>query len=113
VALLNGGRTGRSVINRAYYAAFYAVLALMAQAGEKPRKHSQAIGLFDKLFIKTGKMPKTSSREIHQLFRLRKINDYESLATIEETEAKAAVQNADSFVKAVKDYVLNNPPSDS
>jgi hypothetical protein len=44
----------RPSVNRAYYAMFYAVLALLAQGKQENSKHSGAIALFDKDFVKLG-----------------------------------------------------------
>jgi uncharacterized protein (UPF0332 family) len=41
--LLDGDRSPRSIINRSYYAMFYAVLALLQKIGRVPHKHSGAI----------------------------------------------------------------------
>ena len=43
-----------SIVNRAYYAMFYAALALLATIGEETSKHSGVMALFDRHFIKTG-----------------------------------------------------------
>ena len=37
--LLSAGHGARTAVNRAYYAAFYAVLALLQTIGKTPRKH--------------------------------------------------------------------------
>jgi uncharacterized protein (UPF0332 family) len=52
----------RSSVNRSYYAMFYAVLALLAARGEETSKHSGAIALFDRAFVKSGVFPKEFSR---------------------------------------------------
>ena len=44
----------RSAISRAYYAMFYAVLALLANQTSKTSKHSGVISKFDRDFVKTG-----------------------------------------------------------
>ena len=41
----------RDSINRSYYAAFYAVLALLCMHGLGTSKHSGAIALFDREFV--------------------------------------------------------------
>jgi uncharacterized protein (UPF0332 family) len=51
--LLSAGRGARTAVNRAYYAAFYVVLALLQTIGKTPRKHKGALALFDTEFIKT------------------------------------------------------------
>ena len=54
----------RSIINRAYYSLFYALLSLFIKTGlhMKTSKHSGVISLFDKEFIKTGKIDKQYSK---------------------------------------------------
>ncbi len=42
----------RSAVNRAYYAMFYAVPALLATRKRETSKHGGAISLFDKEFVK-------------------------------------------------------------
>ena len=41
----------RPSVNRAYYAMFYAVLALLAKGKRETSKHSGVIALFDKDFV--------------------------------------------------------------
>jgi uncharacterized protein (UPF0332 family) len=42
----------RPSLNRAYYAMFYAVLALLAQGKKETSKHSGAIALFNRDYVK-------------------------------------------------------------
>ena len=69
--LLSARRGARTVVNRAYYAAFYAVLALLQTTGRTPRKHKGVLGLFDSEFVKPGLLAKEESRAFHQLFNAR------------------------------------------
>jgi uncharacterized protein (UPF0332 family) len=48
----------RGTINRAYYAMFYAVLALAASEGVAISKHTHAISFLDKEFVRKGVFPK-------------------------------------------------------
>lgn len=57
--LLDSNRSPRSIINRSYYAMFYAVLALLQKIGKVPRKHSGVISLFDTEFVLKGFFPKS------------------------------------------------------
>lgn len=52
--LLKEGMSLRSVMNRLYYAMFYAVLALLQEKELGTSKHYGAISLFDREFIKSG-----------------------------------------------------------
>ena len=58
----------RSAVNRAYYAMFYAVLALMASRLSETSRHSGAISLFDQWYVKPGLMPTDFSRWLHEAF---------------------------------------------
>ena len=66
--LLSAKRGARTVVNRAYYAAFYAVLALLQTTGRTPRKHKGVLALFDSEFVKPGLLSKDESQALHQLF---------------------------------------------
>ena len=73
--LLAMGRGYRTIVNRAYYAAFYAALALLQTIGQSPRKHSGVLSLFDREFVKFGIFAKEYSRHFHQLFDMRQEDD--------------------------------------
>ncbi len=74
--LLAAGMSLRSVMNRIYYAMFYAVLALLQEKEAGTSKHSGAISLFDREFIKTGIFDKELSKALHRAFELRQKGDY-------------------------------------
>jgi uncharacterized protein (UPF0332 family) len=57
-------RLVRPAATRACYAMFYAILALLATKKRETSKHSGAISLFDKEFVKAGLFSKESSRWI-------------------------------------------------
>jgi uncharacterized protein (UPF0332 family) len=65
--LLSAGRGARTAVNRAYYAAFYAVLALLQTVGKTPRKHRGVLTLFNTQFVRTGLLPKMLSEELANL----------------------------------------------
>jgi uncharacterized protein (UPF0332 family) len=56
--LFDSGGSLRSVINRSYYAMFYAILALIAAKGAGSSKHSGAISIFDREYVKKIFSPK-------------------------------------------------------
>jgi len=103
--LLSGNRGARTVVNRAYYAAFYSVLALLQTIGEIPRKHQGAIAAFDRLFVKTNRLPVQCTKYLHRLFEMRLEDDYERVEPIPITEAIAALDMAEQFVKEVRGYL--------
>lgn len=66
-----------SAINRLYYGAFYAVLALLAKMNARTSTHSGAKSEFYRLFIKTGKIDRKYGELYTDLFSKRQEGDYE------------------------------------
>ena len=92
----------RPSVNRAYYAMFYSVLALLALGKKETSKHSGAIALFDREFVKQGVFKKDYSRWLHDAFDLRQRSDYAAEYQASEQEAEKTLKNAESFVDEVK-----------
>jgi len=102
--LLEGGGSPESVINRAYYAMFYAVLALLTRIGKGAAKHSGVIALFDRHFVKSGLFPKQMSKAIHRAFELRQLGDYREFISLDREQAEGLLRLAESFVREVEKY---------
>ncbi len=101
--LSSSGKTQGSV-NRAYYAMFYSVLALLQDIGKVPRKHSGAISLFDLEFVKTGIFAKELSSHLHKAFELRQVSDYHVFKTVDYKTAEDLITHSRNFVSSVSDY---------
>ncbi|MFB3816113.1 MAG: HEPN domain-containing protein, partial [Candidatus Methylomirabilales bacterium] len=69
--LLDGGKSPRSVINRAYYAMFYAALALLVYEPYASSKHSGVVGYFNRRFIRGGVFPVEHGRAFNRAFEVR------------------------------------------
>jgi uncharacterized protein (UPF0332 family) len=68
-----------STINRLYYAAYYAVMALLLDSDLNPTTHNGAKSNFSEFFIKTGKIPMELGKIYSQLFTWRQKGDYDDL----------------------------------
>ena len=106
--LLNANRSNRTIVNRAYYAAFYAARALLQTIGQTPRKHSGVMSLFDKEFVHSGHFDRECSKAFHRLFRLRQKDDYELLESVPREEAVEALSLSKTFVREVWKYLTAN-----
>ena len=104
--LLDGGRSTQSVVNRAYYAMFYAALALLQKIGKVPSKHTGVISIFDVEFVAKGIFEKELSRSFHRAFELRQVSDYKSYESISNEKAKETLDKATVFVRAVNEYLV-------
>lgn len=63
--------------NRLYYAAYYAVSALLIAYGLQVRTHNGIIQMFGLIFIKTKVLDRKMGTVYNQLFSLRLTGDYE------------------------------------
>lgn len=99
--------SSRSIVNRAYYAMFYAVLALFLKTGVniQTSKHGGIISIFDREFIKTGKIDKRYSKILHDAFDDRQEGDYKEMAEIPFEKAAEYVKLAREFIGVIKDFV--------
>jgi uncharacterized protein (UPF0332 family) len=88
----------RTVVNRAYYAMFYAVLALLALRQQETSKLAGAISLFDREFVLPGVFPKELSSSLHHAFRQRLAVDYAIPRLVQVDEAQQLFDAAHTFV---------------
>lgn len=103
--LLVGNRSPLSIINRSYYAMFYAALALLQDAGKVPTKHSGVIGLFDTEFVLKGVFPKELSRDFHRAFEMRQKSDYRASEPATSERAAELLTRAERFVSALIEHL--------
>lgn len=101
----NGSHLG--VVNRAYYAMFYAVLALLQDRPTVPSKHSGVITLFDVDFVKQGIFPKEFSKNLHRAFDVRQESDYKAVTMVDESLADEVLVQAETFVQAIQAYLFS------
>lgn len=104
VRMLESGFSPRSIVNRAYYAMFYAVLTLFIHSDtpHKTSKHSGIIGIFNREFIHAGKLDARFSQMLYAVFDQRMESDYRDFSKVSEEDAPNAVLAAQEFVTAIK-----------
>ena len=95
----------RGAQNRAYYAMFYAVHALLATRQLGSSKHSGVLGLFDLEFVKPGLLPVALSRSLRLAFNRRQSWDYGEMEEIDPEEITEMVVEAKLFVQAIEEFL--------
>ena len=93
--------------SHAYYAAFYAMEAILLTKELSFSKHGSVIGAFNQHFVKTGTFPKEFSKWIARLFRERQTGDYGSGLSIGEQDAREDIQIAERIVEAITKYLFH------
>ena len=104
--LLREGMSMRAVMNRLYYAMFYAVLALLQEKEMGTSKHAGAISLFDREFIKTGIFDNELSKTLHRAFELRQKGDYMEQAEVTKNDIDEMLPKTKAFINKVKGHLL-------
>lgn len=94
-----------TVANRAYYAMFHAMRAVMALDGEDRKKHSGVVAYFQENYIKSEIFDKDYSYAIKNAFLIRQESDYEDFYVVSKSEAVEQLENAKKFVTAIDKYI--------
>src|ERR671918_1003658 len=75
---------------------------LLALEGTESRKHSGVISLFNRHFVKTGKVDKRLGVIVKDTRRSREMADYTELAEFSREDAEAQIGDAEAFVADVE-----------
>lgn len=102
---LSAAGSFKSGNNRAYYAIFHAMRAILALEEVDFKKHSGVIQFFQREYIKTGIFDKSYSKIIVSASEIRNASDYDDfyLASKEETEEQ--IDGAEKFCRAVEEHL--------
>jgi uncharacterized protein (UPF0332 family) len=84
---------------------FYALLGLLATRQLGTSKHSGAIALFDREFVRTGIFSPELSRALHLAFQRRQVHDYGEVVHADLNTANESIAEAERFVAAIGSYL--------
>lgn len=96
----------RSIINRSYYAMFYAVLSLFLRDNItiNTSKHVGIISVFDREFVQKKKFDKNMSLMLHQAFDDRQEFDYKEQVVPSRAAALDIAEKTARFIELIKEY---------
>ncbi len=92
-------------VSRSYYAIFQAARALLALEGMESRKHSGVISLFNRHFVKTGKLSKRLGVIVKDARRSREMADYTELAEFSREDAEEQIADVEFFIREVENLI--------
>lgn len=95
----------KSSNNRAYYAIFHSMRAVLALDEVDFRRHSGVIQFFQKEYIKTGIFDKEYSDIITSASEIRNASDYDDFYIASKDETKMQVESAERFCNAVEIFL--------
>lgn len=105
--IFNEGKDFSSANNRAYYAIFYAIRAVLAIEEIDFKRHKDVLAYFNKEYVNKGIFPKMIGRKISQAQRIREDSDYDDdyEPSLEKTEQQ--INTAQELIDLVEEYVDN------
>lgn len=92
-------------VNRLYYACFYAVSALLVRDGLSSSKHTGIRSLFNRQYVKPGKIPKDLARTYNDLFERRQEGDYIDFVSFQESQVLPWISKAEELIVHVAKMV--------
>ena len=103
--IFNDGKDFTSANNRAYYAIFYAIRAVLAIEEIDFKRHRDVLAYFNKEYVNEGKFPKMIGRKISQAQRVREDSDYDDdyEPSFEKTEQQ--INTAQELIDLVEEYI--------
>ena len=100
----------RSASNRAYYAVFHGMRAVLAFDRIDRSKHSGIISEFRRRYIKDGTFDVKYSDTISELYDSRQKSDYNDFYVISKEDTRLQLQDAEDFIQAVAAFVQSKAP---
>ena len=95
----------RDAINRSYYAAFYAIKALLALEEVDFKRHKDVVAYFNRTYAATEKVPREIGRKLAHLQQKREKSDYDDFYIASSTDAKEQYVAAELIITEVKKYL--------
>lgn len=103
--LMQQERHWNACANRLYYAAFYAVSALLVKDGYATTKHSGLKALFNQHYVKPGIFEKEDGRLYNRLFDLRQEGDYIDFVTLDAEMVEPMIGQTAVFIEKIRSLI--------
>ena len=95
----------KDAINRSYYAAFYAVKAVLAVEGVDFKRHKDVVAYFNQYYVATEVFSRECGRVLARLQRKRETSDYDDFYIASAEESQEQIEVADKIIAEVKKYL--------
>lgn len=91
--------------NRAYYAIFHAMRAVLVFDNFDSSKHSGVIAEFRRRYVKEGIFPVEISKMVGSAFTIRNASDYDDMFIASKNDTEEQINNAEYVYKVIEDYI--------
>lgn len=94
-------------INRSYYAAFYAIKAVLALGTIDFKRHKDVVAYFNKEYVATNVFPRELGKRLGMLKQLREKSDYDDFYIASRDQAEGQYHTAKYTIEKVEEYLKN------
>lgn len=95
----------KDAINRSYYAAFYAVKAVLALENVDFKRHKDVVAYFNHHYVASGNIERTIGKLLSRLQKKRETSDYDDFFVASKEEALEQIEAAKLILSAMKEYI--------
>ena len=95
----------KDAINRCYYAAFYAIKAVLALEEIDFKRHKDVVAYFNKTYVATGIFPREIGKKLGRLKQERESSDYDDFYMASLSDATEQLKVAELIIDTVKEYL--------
>ena len=95
----------KDAINRSYYAAFYAVKAVLALEEKDFKRHKDVMAYFNQMYVASEVFPKDLGRKLARLQQKREKSDYDDFYMASKEEAADQINYTEEVIEKVKEYL--------
>lgn len=95
----------RDAVNRAYYAAFYAVKAVLAIEGIDFKRHKDVMAYFNRTYVATEIFPKDLGKKLGRIQMMREDSDYSDFFVASREDAEKQYETAKLAILLIESYL--------
>lgn len=95
----------KDAINRSYYAAFYAIKAVLALEERDFKRHKDVVAYFNKTYVATDVFTKEIGRKIARLQQKREKSDYDDFYIASKEETIEQLEYAKTVICEIEKYL--------
>lgn len=103
--LLYDNKRYKSANNRAYYAIFHAIRAVLALERVDFKKHKDVQSYFNKNYVHTGKFPSEIGHKIAVASKVREDSDYDDEFIVKPETTQIQIETASELIDLVEKYL--------
>lgn len=104
-SLLADNEKWKAANNRAYYAIYYAITAVLCLEPIAFHKHKDTLAYFNKNYVHTEIFGRTFGRRIARAEKIRHASDYDDFYIASKEETMEQIETAKLLIKEVENYI--------